>query len=309
MHDLIIIGAGPAGLTAGLYAGRYRLNAVILEKMVAGGQIILSATIENYPGFPGGIDTQELIAKFKAQVEEVGIRIVDEEALEITIDDSGVSPLYTVKASSSVYQARALLIASGAKYRRLGVTGEERLTGRGVSYCGTCDGPFFKNKEIAVVGGGDRALEEALYLSGYASKVTLIHRRNEFRASKILAEKIAQEPKIEFIGETVVEEVCGQNKVESLKIRNVKTGATSEIVLAGLFVFVGITPETGLVKNLLRLNDQGFIITDRNLATSAPGVFACGDCREKSLYQVVNACGDGAVAADSAHKYLIELKR
>lgn len=305
MYDTVIIGAGPAGLTAALYAGRFRLDSLVLEKMAAGGQIILSSTIENYPGFPGGIPTQELIDKFKKQVEDVNVGILSEEVREVTLASGSASPVYNIKTAENTYAARSVIVASGAHYKKLRVKGEEGLVGRGVSYCGTCDGPLFRNKDIVVVGGGDRAIEEAIFLSTYASKVTLIHRRDALRASRILQEKAQNNPKINFLLGTVAEEIIGQNKVERIRVRNLKADSLSEVVCQGVFIFVGIIPDTDFVKNLLKRDESGFIITDQNMAASREGVFACGDCREKGLYQVVNATGEGAVAADSAHKYLL----
>jgi thioredoxin reductase (NADPH) len=305
MHDLIIIGAGPAGLTAAIYAGRFRMSTLVFEKMLPGGQILLSPAIENYPGFPEGISTDELIDKFKKQVKDLGITIEDKEVLRIKANPASKGATYNIKAEDKDYGAKSIIIATGTRPKQLGVKQEEILTGRGVSYCGTCDGPLFKNKEVAVIGGGDRAIEDALFLATYASQVYVIHRRPELRASKILEEKARKNSKINFVLESVAEEIKGENKVEGVKIRNVNTGLLSEIACQGVFIFVGIKPNTGFLKNLLEMNEEGFIITDEQMATSCPGIFACGDCRKKSLYQVIAACGEGAVAADSAHKYLV----
>ncbi len=332
MYDLIIIGAGPAGLTAALYAGRYRLNTLILEKMAPGGQIILSSNIENFPGFPGGISTQELVERFKKQVEELGIIIASEEVLTISsiikpcisngtpgsassvswasasrsFSKAGLnSTTFNIKTPGNSYQARSIIIATGASAKRLGVKGEDKFIGRGVSYCATCDGPLFKNKDVAVIGGGDRAIEEAIFLSSYAKTVYLVHRRGELRASQILIEKAKSIPKINFILESIAEEIQGENKVEQVLLKNLKTNSKNKISCQGIFVFVGISPNTGFLKNLLEMDEAGFIITDQQMQTSEGGVFACGDCRKKSLYQVITACGDGAVAAHSTHKYLI----
>jgi thioredoxin reductase (NADPH) len=302
MHELIIIGAGPAGLTAALYAGRFKMNTLVLEKMSAGGQILFSPAIENYPGFPEGISTFDLIDKFKKQVEDLGIKIENSEALEISSGENS----YYVKTQGSTYETKTVIISAGASAKQLGVKGEEKLTGRGVSYCGTCDGPIFKSKDIVVVGGGDRAVEDALFLTNYANSVHLIHRRNELRASKILVDKAKVNPKIRFILESVVEEITGDKKVEGVRIRNLKTGQESAIACEGIFIFVGIRPNTAFLKNILEMDENGFIITDQKMHTSCQGVFACGDCRKKSLYQVISACSDGATAADSAHKYLLK---
>lgn len=304
MYDLIIVGAGPAGLTAGLYAGRFRMDTLILERMTPGGQIILSSTIENYPGFPGGISTQELVDRFKKQIDELGIKIEMEEVQEVAQSFELKTPIYNIKAQDKSYKTKSIIIATGTQAKHLGVEGEDRFVGRGLSYCGTCDGPLFRDKEVVVVGGGDRAIEEAIFLGGYASKVSVIHRREELRASKILEEKARKNPKINFVLDSVVEEILGQDKVEAIKIKNVKTNSPSQLLCQGVFIFVGINPNTTFLKNLLEMDEQGFIITDEGMATSCEGLFACGDCRKKSLYQVITACGEGAMAADSAYKYL-----
>jgi thioredoxin reductase (NADPH) len=214
---------------------------------------------------------------------------------------------FDIKTTDSSFQARAIIISSGAQSKRLGAQGEERLIGKGVSYCGTCDGPLFKDKDIIVVGGGDRAVEDAIFLASYAKTVYLVHRRNEFRASQILVDKAKENSKIVFILDTVIEEIIGGSKVEKVKVKNLKSNSVSEIIAQGIFIFVGIIPNTYFVKNLVELDKDGFITTDQTMLTSKEGVFACGDCVRKSLYQVVSACSDGAVAADSAHKYLLKI--
>jgi len=304
MYELIIIGAGPAGLTSALYAGRYRFKTLVLEKMAVGGQIVLSPTIDNFPAFPGGIATQELIERIKNQVDELGVEFSFDEVLAIEEESSG----YKVRTAEKSYNAQTLIIASGAQAKRLGVKGEEELTGRGISYCGTCDGPLFRDKEIVLVGGGDRAIEEAIFLSGYASKVSVIHRRKELRASKILQEKAAANRKIHFILGAVVEEISGKGRVEAVKARSPADNSLLKISCSGVFIFVGIKPNTDFLKNFLELDEAGFIITAQDLATSKKGIFACGDCISKGLYQVVNACGEGAQAAASVHKYLLNKK-
>ncbi len=305
MHDLVIIGAGPAGLTAGLYAGRYRLNTVILEKMNVGGQIILSESIENFPGFPGGLTTQELTDRFKKQLDNIGVPIENEEVIEVIAGQDG---FYTVKTQDKSYETRTVIIASGAVPKRLEVPGEERLTGRGVSYCATCDGPLFKNKEVAVVGGGDRAVEEALFLARYAKRVSLIHRRRELRASGILQEKARAQANIEFVLESIVEEIIGEDRVEAVRVKDINDNREQKLVCQGVFLFVGIRPNTAFLKKLLHTDEAGFIMTDQESKTSREGVFACGDCCKKSLYQVITACGEGAAAADAAHQYLLNKK-
>lgn len=306
MHDLIIIGAGPAGLTAGIYAGRFRMKTLILEKMVPGGQILLSEKIENFPGFPGGIYTAELIERIKKQIDELGVNIEIDEVLQITPQKDAQSLFYTVKAKHNSYQARSIIVASGGRPKRLDVKGEDRLIGRGVSYCGTCDGPLFKDKEIMVIGGGNSAIEEAIFLTSYARKVNVVHRRQQLRASKILEDKARANPKINFILDSVVEEIAGENKVEAVMIRDVKTNSAVKFSCQGIFIFVGIEPNTAFLKNLLNLDESGFIMTDQSLKTSQGAIFACGDCLKKPLYQVIAACGEGAQACDSAHKYILE---
>lgn len=305
MYDLIIIGAGPAGLTAALYAGRYRLNTLVLEKIAAGGQIVFSSTIENFPGFPGGIATEELIERFKKQIEDLGIRIETGEVLSISTDNKNKIGAFDIKTSDKSYETKSVIIATGASPKQLGVKGEDRFIGRGVSYCATCDGPLFKNKAVAVIGGGDRAVEEAIFLSSYAKTVYLIHRRAELRASKILLENAKLNPKIKFILESIVEEIQGQDRLEKVLIKNVKTNEQREISCQGVFIFVGIKPNAAFLKNLLEMDEEGFIITNQKMEASGVGIFACGDCRKKSLYQVITACAEGAVAADSVYKYLV----
>jgi thioredoxin reductase (NADPH) len=305
MHDAIIIGGGAAGLTAGLYAGRFRLKTAIVERMAPGGQILWSATIENYPGFPGGIATQELIERMVKQTDELGVTIENDEITAIVPKQQGSGLIYTVEGKEKLWETRTVIIATGARPKSLGVPQEEALVGRGVSYCGTCDAPLFRNKEVVVVGGGNTALEEALYLTSYAAKVTVIHRRAEFRASKILEEKARSNAKMFFSLDSVITRIQGEQRVQGVQVRNVKTGVVSELACSGVFIFVGIQPNNGCVKNLLQLDEAGFIMTDHAQATSQPGIFACGDCVKKNLYQVVTACAEGATASDSAHKYIL----
>lgn len=304
MYDVVIIGAGPAGLTTALYAGRFRLNTLVLEKSSIGGQIILSSVIENFPGFPGGISTADLIDRIHQQIQQLGINVQTQEVLEISASSKLEKPIYSIITKDKSYQTKAVVIATGSQPKRLGVVGEDRLIGKGVSYCGICDGPLFRDKDIVVIGGGDKAIEETIFLTDFAKKVTVIHRRDQLRASGILQEKARSNPKINFILQSVVGEIIGKDKVEAIKIKNVSTGSISNLTCAGVFVFVGIKPNTDFVKEMLKLDELGFIITDQDLKTPIKGIFACGDCRKKTLYQVITACGDGAVAADSAHKYL-----
>ncbi len=298
MYDLIIIGAGPAGLTAALYAGRFRLKTLLLEGMSLGGRILMSESIENFPGFPGGVSTHELIKRMEEQVRELEVKIELDQVLDI--DCAGKS----IKTNSGSYSSKSMIIATGARPKKLGVPGEDILTGRGVSYCATCDGPLFKDKNVIVIGGGDTVAEEALYLSRIARSVNIIHRRPQLRASLILQERMKANNKINFILDSVVTEIAGSTRVESVKIKNVNTSAEQNIACDGVFVYIGYHPDTEFAKDKLKLDEAGFIVTEENMAASCEGIFACGDCRKKTLYQVITACADGAVAADSAFKYL-----
>ena len=300
MHELIIIGAGPAGLAAALYAGRYRLKTLLLEKTAPGGRILMSEQIENYPGFPGGISTHELMGRMEKQIKDLDIEIRTEEALDIDCESK------TVKTDSGTYPAQALIISAGCRPRKLDVPGEDRLTGRGVSYCATCDGPLYKDKDVVIVGGGDSVAEEALYLARFTKSVSIVHRRDKMRASAILQEKLGQNKKIKFILNSIVTEISGADKLESVTVKDVLTGSSRKIDCKGIFIYVGQEPETAFLKGKLELDESGFVITDENMVTSKSGVFSCGDCRKKSFYQVITAAADGAVAAHSANKYLAE---
>ncbi|OGS20158.1 MAG: thioredoxin-disulfide reductase [Elusimicrobia bacterium RIFOXYA2_FULL_39_19] len=300
-YDIIIIGAGPAGLTAAIYACRARLNTLLIEKASVGGQVIITEKIENYPGFPEGINGFELIENMRKQAESFGMVTVADEISAITVNGS----TKTITASSgNTYNTKAIVITTGANFRKLNIPGEIELTGKGVSYCATCDGPFFRNKDVVVIGGGDSAIEEAIFLTRFAKKVTVIHRRAELRAAKILQERMFSNPKIVFIGDTVPLSITGTQKVESIKVKNVKTNTEQTLETSGVFIFVGTDPNTAFLKNTLTLDEQGYIITDENLQTSAEGIFAAGDCRKKPFRQVITACGEGATAVFSAEKYV-----
>ena len=297
-HDLIIIGAGPAGLTAAIYAGRNRLNTLLIEKMAIGGRILMSETIENYPGFPGGISTHDLMGRMEAQVRELGVEIISDQVQDLDCAER------TIKVSGGARQAGAIIIASGSRPRKLNIPGEDKYTGRGVSYCATCDGPFFKEKKIVIVGGGNAVAEEAMYLSRFASQVNIIHRRSDLRASAILQERLLENKKINFILNSIVTEIKGTQKLEAVTIKDLLSQKSRDFNCDGVFIYIGYEPETIFLKGKLQMDETGFIVTNENMATSAEGVFACGDCRKKGLYQVVCACGDGAVAADSAYKFI-----
>jgi thioredoxin reductase (NADPH) len=302
-YDLVIIGAGPAGLTAALYAGRSRLNTLLIEKMAVGGRILLSELIENYPGFPGGISTQELMGRLEAQVRELGVIFASEEVAGL---DCAAK---TVSTSSGSHQARSIIVACGAKSRKLNIPGETEYTGRGVSYCATCDAPFFKEKRVVIVGGGNAVAEEAIYLSRFASSVTVIHRRSDLRASAILQERMQKNNKINFKLNSIVTQIKGAAKVGAVMVKDLLSNQENDFTCDGVFIYIGYQPDTEFLKNKLQMDEAGFILTDENMATQAQGIFACGDCRKKGLYQVVNACGDGAVAADSAYKYIASLEK
>jgi thioredoxin reductase (NADPH) len=301
--DVVIVGAGPAGLAAALYTGRARLSTVVLEKGVPGGQILLTDWVENYPGFPAGVTPFELMQSFRKQAETFGARIESDEVLEVAKSDE----LFVLKGDKRDSEARAVILASGSAYRRLGIPGEERLTGSGVSYCATCDGAFFTGRDIAVVGGGDNALKEALFLTRFARTLTLIHRRDKFRGEKIYQERVAANRKICVLLNTIVESVEGAAKVESLSVRNLKDGAVSSLAVSGLFVSIGTQPQTGFVKGFLELNEWGQIKVDADMRSSVPGIFAAGDVSDACPKQIATAVGTGVHAALSVQEYLSRL--
>jgi thioredoxin reductase (NADPH) len=298
-YEVIIIGGGPAGLTAGLYTSRAGLKSLLVERGIFGGQIVNATLIENYPGFPQGIAGMELGSLMHRQAVKYGLEVVTAEGTGITHGQP-----YGVSTTEGDFEAIAIIIAAGSEYRKLGVIGEERLSGHGVSYCATCDGFLFRDREVAVVGGGDTAITDALELSRHAKKVYVIHRRDQLRAGKILRQRAFAQPKLEFIWSTVVEEILGGRLLEGLKLRNVKTGQQSNLKLGGLFVAVGLTPNSRCFSNILKLDDAGYVITGETMATSALGIFAAGDIRRNSPRQVSSAVGDGAIAAISAFKYI-----
>ena len=304
-YDVLIIGGGPAGLTAGIYASRERLNTLLLEKGVCGGLPAITDLIENYPGFPEGIKGMDLMNKFKKQAEKFGVRINELEGVK-KIEPLGEK--IKVQTDKQEHTACAVIVASGSLPRKLGILGEDEFLGKGVSYCATCDGPLYRDKDVAVVGGGDAALQEALFLTRFAKKVFLIHRRNEFRGAAINEERLRENEKIEFVWNCRVVEILGEKKLSGLMVEDVRDGKKSRLRAEGLFIFVGFKPNTDFIKGLVKMDEQGFIVTDQNLETSQKGIFACGDCRAKLLRQVVTACGEGAQAAQAARNYVEELK-
>ncbi len=305
IYDIIIIGGGPAGLTAGLYSTRARLKTLLIESYTVPSQAVVTASIENYPGFPEGIGGFELIDRFKKQAENFGLEFSVGNVQSIAKDING----WQLAVEDKMYNCGALIIASGARPKELGVNGEAKFRGRGVSYCATCDGALFRNKDIVVVGGGDTAVEEALFLTRFGRKITLIHRRDKLRATKILQERVLSHEKIDFVWSSQVVEILGNENVEAVKIQNIKTQKYSELPCDGVFIFVGLIPNTDFLKRIIELDEAGYIMTDDNMKTSSDGIFACGDCRKKPLRQVITACGDGATAAFSAQRYVEELKR
>lgn len=310
MNDIAIIGGGPAGLTAGLYAARGGYKTVLFEKAATGGLVITTAHIENYPGFENGVNGFELMQALEKQATGFGLQIINSEITAITKNaeyDFTLTPASGDPQGHPVgekHRASALIIAAGTTYRKLNVPGEKELYSKGVSFCATCDGPFFKGKDVCVFGGGDSAVEEALFLTNFVRKVTIIHRRDQLRAGTILQQRARANPKIDFIWDTVITGVSGKGKVESINIKNVKTNQENEIPAAALFVFIGFDPNSKLVNGLVKLDESGYIITDIEMKTSLEGVFAAGDIRSKALRQIITACGDGARAYGSAQHYL-----
>jgi thioredoxin reductase (NADPH) len=298
--DVVIIGGGPAGLSAGIYTSRARLRSVLLEKGIIGGNIVNAELVENYPGFPDGISGYDLTQLMYKQATKFGM--VTETAAVAGVKFSGERKLISTAAGD--FSARAVIIAGGSEHQKLGVPGEVEFTGKGVSYCATCDGAFFKDKAVAVIGGGDAAITEALALTKFASKITLIHRRGELRATGVMREKIQAEPRIEFHWNSAVEEITGELFVKSICIRNLINGNKSSIDVSGVFVSIGFKPNTDYLKGILTLDDGGAIVTNEKMETGIPGVFAAGDIRANSIRQVVSAAGDGATAAVYAEKYI-----
>lgn len=301
-YDVIIIGGGPAGLAAGLYAGRAKLKTLLLEQMLAGGQAATTDLIENYPGAPEGITGPQLTERMEEQAKKFGVEFL---MAQVTgVDLKGREKV--VITSEGSYKGKTVIIATGATHRKLGCPGEEEFTGRGVSYCATCDGAFYEDLPVAVVGGGDSAITEALFLTKFASRVYVIHRRDALRATKVVQDKAFAEPKIEFIWNSVVEEIKGGEMVEEVRLKNVKTGALQDLPVKGVFIYVGLVPNTEFLKGQVKLDERGYIPVSANMETDVPGVFAAGDVTVKLLRQVVTAVGDGATAAVAAEKYIEE---
>lgn len=303
-YDIVILGAGPAGLTAGMYAARDKQSVLILEKQFPGGFVAITEWVENFPGFYDGIMGADLSEKFYNHAVKFGVMVRNGNCTKIEKD--GKYKLVHVENRANPIKAKVVIVGFGCEPKRLDVPGENRFYGRGVSFCATCDGSFYKEKVVACIGGGESAIEEGAYLTRFASKVYLIHRRDSFRASKTAMERAEANPKMEFITDSVVESVNGEMKVSDITLKNVKTGETSKLVVDGIFVFIGQTAKTDLVKGLVDTDEWGFIIADESTKTSEPGIYVAGDVRTKEFRQITTAVSDGTVAAKSAEKYINE---
>ena len=304
-YDLVIIGGGPAGLTAGLYAARARLNVILIEKIVPGGQIVISDLIENYPGFPEGISGPDLAQRMTDQVKRFDLNIENNEVISIDLS----YPVKKITLNDRTITTHTIIIATGASPKKLGVPGEDTFFGKGISSCATCDGPFFKDSVVAAVGGGDTAVKESLFLTKFVKKLYLVHRRDRLRAEAILQERALASDKIEFIWNSVLTGINGLSHVENISVQNVKTGDITELSVDGCFIWVGILPNTQFLKNAVKLDEQGFIIADLNMETSVPGVFAAGDVRNTTLRQIATAVGDASIAAFSAEQYIENVRK
>lgn len=299
-RDLVIIGGGPAGLSAGIYSSRADIDTILLERGIPGGLVVSTELIENYPGFAKGIGGQELMVQMEDQARRFGLEINSASVEKIETDDNDV----IVHTDSGKIKAGAVIVATGVANQLLGVKGEADFTGRGVSYCATCDGAFFRGRKVAVVGGGDAAVEEAIFLTRFADRVYIIHRRGELRATKVVQKRAFNNPKIDFVWHSIVDGINGEDSVSSVTIRNVKDNKIDKLPVDGVFIYVGHRPSSNLVSDLVDTDEKGYIITDENMRTSCPGIFAAGDVRKKLLRQVVTAVADGAIAAVAAEKYL-----
>lgn len=301
IYDVAIIGGGPAGLTAAVYAARETLSTILLEKSMTGGIPAIVDQIENYPGFPDGITGLELMQKIRAQADRFGTFVGEFEDVSKILPEREFIKLIT---ENNRYLARSVIIATGGLPRNLGLESEQEFLGRGVSYCATCDGPLYRDAELIVVGGGNAAVQEALFLTKFAKRVTIVHRRDKLRAQPILQERAFKNEKIRFAWDSVVSNIFGANQVEGVEIRNVKTGEKISLPVEGVFIFIGWTPNTEFVRGLIELDDEGHIITDCEMRTNVPGILAVGDVRSKTVRQIANAVGDGAIGALAASKYL-----
>ncbi|HVP76935.1 MAG TPA: thioredoxin-disulfide reductase [Thermodesulfobacteriota bacterium] len=300
VYEVMIIGGGPGGLTAGLYTSRARLSTLLIEKGLSGGQMTTTECIENYPGFPQGVTGDELSRLMEEQARKFGMETVSGEVVKVSLEED----VKVIQTDEATYRCKALIISTGAEYRKLGVPGENEFAGKGVSYCATCDGAFFKDGRIVVVGGGDSALTEALFLTKFAKELTIIHRRDALRGTKIYQERVFGHPKIKLLWNSIVQEIRGDSTVRSIIVKNVKTGETEEFETEGAFLFVGVEPRTQFLTGIVEMDEGGYILTNEDCETSAKGIFAVGDCRKKLLRQIATAVGDGATAAFAAEKFL-----
>jgi len=304
-YELVIIGGGPAGLTAGLYAARAGLNAVLIEKIVPGGQVIVSDWIENYPGFPEGLSGPDLVQKITEQVKRFDLNIESNEVVSVDLSE----PSKKITLNDRTITTHTIIIATGAFPKKLGVPGEDTFYGKGISSCATCDGPFFKDRIVAAVGGGDTAVQESLFLTKFAKKVYLIHRRDRLRAAAILQKRALSNEKMEIIWDSVLTDISGLTNVENITVQNVKTGGKIRLSVDGCFIWVGTIPNTKFLADSVKLDEYGFIVAGLNMETSVPGVFAVGDVRNTPLRQIATAVGDGAIAAISAENYIENVKK
>jgi len=306
VYDVVIVGAGPAGLTAAIYASRGRLRTAVLERNMAGGQIALTDLVENYPGFPEGISGFDLSQKMKEQAEKFGAEMREIEGVaELRSDPEGC---YVVATDREQIRTRAVILAPGVEPRRSGIPGEAEFIGRGVSWCATCDGALYRGKTVAVIGGGDAAVEEGMFLTKFAEKVYLVHRRDELRAAPIAQERAFANPKFEFVWDSIPKQIEGAEMVEALEVENVRTGEGRSLPVNGVFMYIGQIPNTAWLKDTVELDEYGYIVTDELLRTGLPGVFACGDAHANPLKQIAMAVGEGALAAVQAERYLDELE-
>ncbi len=304
MYDVIIIGGGPAGLTAGLYTSRARLKSLLIEKAFTGGQVMTTEWVENYPGFEDGISGPELSQKMEKQATKFGLEITQGSVLDISLN--GKIKKITLEDNTQ-YETRSIILATGSNPRPLKIEGEDKYRGRGVSYCATCDGAFFKGEKLAVIGGGDSAVEEGLFLTKFAETVYIVHRRDRLRATKVVQERAFANPKIKFVWNSVPEKIEGDDSgIKSIHIKNLKTGEQSSLDVGGVFIYIGYNPNIEFLKGLVDLNRNNYIVTDENMSSSSPGIFVAGDVRAKPLKQIATAVGDGATAAMAADKYIEE---
>jgi thioredoxin reductase (NADPH) len=303
-YEVVIIGSGPAGYTAGIYTSRAKLNTLLISGSLPGGQLMTTSEVENYPGFPNGIFGPELMMNMRQQAERFGARLLDDEVVEV---DFKRRP-FGIRTQGQEFRSESVIICTGASPRKLGLKAEQEFAGKGISYCATCDGPFFKGEDIAVVGGGDTAIEEATFLTKFGKSVKIIHRKDSLRASKILQEKAFENPKIDFVWDHVVSDISGNRKISSISVRNLRTGEERKISVGGLFVAIGHEPNTSIFRGQLQLDDKGYIALTKNTKTSVEGVFAAGDVHDYRYRQAITAGGFGCMAALDVEKWLVEIR-